>query len=822
MPNAIGEITMSEDVGDYLYPLDTTGRATTNKVVGEKHTLNPPLEPVDFHFIIPHVAPFYKDSMVIRHLASNRILIQGIDWSPAFRFYEASEELHNVEGGLYGAILFYDRTLSGQVELEEYQTLGGSWTLSDNKILEILSNRAVDPRVVSFEDIADKPDVFQPIGHEVSTDDLIGMSEQVNATLEIAAAIRERTEEFLNNPPAIMENYHLKDVVDSLLFDLRTTLTSDILTVTELLNSHISDYNNPHRDDKYSVNLGNLENYPVANEQEARAGEANDRYMTPLRTRQSNESHSGPSVYDSRYVKKGEGDDVTVSGPTSVVQDTNVFWTLTNYDEFSEYTVNVNQGNVSISGETISYAMPSGQLASQTLVLTITRNGIPRPIEIELITAGINQPSIISPLQGEALKTTAPTISLAAFSTSPANSDTHVSTDWIISSDPDFLSIIFQSLNDTVNKTSIVPTGLSVGVVYYLRVRFHGSTYADSPWAILSFNTATQWSTSFNTSHSTQWDTAYTLTTSHTTDRLTEVFTNGETITTTIAIVTSYDTNVGQVTSRTTDVIETFNTGWATSRDTVGSIVTNFNTSWDTDYVATTTFDTVVESYNTSRTTQVSVEQSQTTSHITAGSQVTGWTTNWNTEDVSTTSYDTIVSQRTTSTQTAYVSTVLYSDGYTYVNTSVQTGDGYTQRITAKYVGGAGYYTQYAERDTSWVTNETRATSRSTASAISTQAYTSILTAVNRITNYTTSWSSDSMVTTSYVTEVMNNTARTTTKSRSTSGTTGRTTSGTVSTVFDTFRNTSSSFSRTTSYVTNSDRSTSRTTTYETDNITNV
>lgn len=52
------------------------------------------------------------------------------------------------------------------------------------------------------------------------------------------------------------------------------------------LASHINNKNNPHNTTKDQVGLFNLENYPVATEQEARAGVSNARYMTPLRTMQ--------------------------------------------------------------------------------------------------------------------------------------------------------------------------------------------------------------------------------------------------------------------------------------------------------------------------------------------------------------------------------------------------------------------------------------------------------------------------------------------------------------------------------------------------------
>lgn len=177
---------------NYPYPLDITGQAATNKVPGERQTLNPPSEPLDYHFILPFAGPYYRDTMKLRHITTGRTLVRGVDWLPGYKFHSASFETEGIRGGLYMAILFTDRTLSGQVELVEYQNLGGEWTLAEQKILEIMSNRAIDPRQLTYEEVADKPSVFPPIEHPHDVADLTGMSELIAAEHDIAAAIRER------------------------------------------------------------------------------------------------------------------------------------------------------------------------------------------------------------------------------------------------------------------------------------------------------------------------------------------------------------------------------------------------------------------------------------------------------------------------------------------------------------------------------------------------------------------------------------------------------------------------------------------------------
>lgn len=213
----------TEDLSQYLYPEDITGVALTNKVVGEKQTLNPPPAPEDndgeftFHFIIPFATPFFRDSVKLKHVPSGRMLVRGVDWAPGHKFHSASYELENVFGGVYASILFYDRSLSGQVEFTQYQTLGGQWTLNENQILTILANRLVDPRTKQYEEVSGKPNVFPPAPHNHPVEDLTGMGEVVMSNYDIAAAIRERTQSWLDNPPILMGDYYTRDQVDALL-----------------------------------------------------------------------------------------------------------------------------------------------------------------------------------------------------------------------------------------------------------------------------------------------------------------------------------------------------------------------------------------------------------------------------------------------------------------------------------------------------------------------------------------------------------------------------------------------------------------------------
>ena len=204
-------------VSDYFYPVDVTGFLPTNKVPPEGHTINPPESipnQINYNFMIPFAGPYYRDSIKMTHVTSGRVLQRGIDWMPGHKFLSASMETEQVRGGIYLSVLFLDQTLAGQVMINEYQTLGGPWALNENKIFEIMANRAIDPRSVSYDEVAEKPEVFPPVDHQHASADFIGMTEAVLGMLGIATAVREQTNSYLKNPPVMFGLYYKKSEID--------------------------------------------------------------------------------------------------------------------------------------------------------------------------------------------------------------------------------------------------------------------------------------------------------------------------------------------------------------------------------------------------------------------------------------------------------------------------------------------------------------------------------------------------------------------------------------------------------------------------------
>lgn len=101
------------------------------------------------------------------------------------------------------------------------------------------------------------------------------------------------------------------------------------------------------------------------------------------------------------------------------------------------------------------------------------------------------QPFILSPFYSQTDLGETPTISSSEFEV-VNNGDTHVSSDWQISTTPNGGNVVWDSIADTTNKTSIVVSSsiLVENATYYLRVRYTGAIYGTSEWSLdVMFNT---------------------------------------------------------------------------------------------------------------------------------------------------------------------------------------------------------------------------------------------------------------------------------------------------------------------------------------------
>lgn len=245
---------MTINLNELTYPFDPTGNLASNKITNELQVLTA-TNWRDYHFIVPKLAPFFEDGLKLSFRGldnSVRRLEPGIDYFLTHQFHDASLACAKP---IFGSISFNNVMLNGVVQIDEYQSLGGIWTLDEAKIAEILAERLRNPRITTWEQVVDMPISFPVIDHEWNLVDMVGMKEVMEALWGIEAQLR------LSGQTGLAE--------------------------------HIANHNNPHMVTATQVGLGLVRNLMTASVAEAIAGLSNDLYMTPSATKAAMDQ--GPS-----------------------------------------------------------------------------------------------------------------------------------------------------------------------------------------------------------------------------------------------------------------------------------------------------------------------------------------------------------------------------------------------------------------------------------------------------------------------------------------------------------------------------------------------
>ena len=173
---------------------------------------------------------------------------------------------------------------------------------------------------------------------------------------------------------------------------------------------------------------------------------------------------------------------VALHGPSSTPKLGTAIFKISNYDEKTTYSIVTENGKAYQYGDQIAFA--AGVMVGAA---SLSINGAVYVIQIT--STSPSSPTVISPLQDSANHEASVSFMSSTFA-SPQIPDQHADSDWQLAADSDFLSVVQQSLNDTVNTTSWTVTGLSPNTQYYLRVRHKSLSTGPSPWSpALRFST---------------------------------------------------------------------------------------------------------------------------------------------------------------------------------------------------------------------------------------------------------------------------------------------------------------------------------------------
>lgn len=246
------------------YPVDLTGEAPSNLIVGEPHAMVRKATRV----IAPTHAPFFKKNLVITDTATS-VALTTTQYR-VLNIVSLPSAMAGIGNEVYATVAITDEAVSDNVQLT-YQTVGGEYTRSYETIRSLIDTLSADTRPSAWPNIVNTPDNFDPSLHFHAVGDVIGW-EYVASSLEEIRNVMLLGDELGNDA--------LLRYVDQQLQRLER-LIADAAAPASALGGHLVAVDNPHRVTKAQVGLALVKNYPVATQSEAVQGTASDRYMTP-------------------------------------------------------------------------------------------------------------------------------------------------------------------------------------------------------------------------------------------------------------------------------------------------------------------------------------------------------------------------------------------------------------------------------------------------------------------------------------------------------------------------------------------------------------
>ena len=169
-------------------------------------------------------------------------------------------------------------------------------------------------------------------------------------------------------------------------------------------------------------------------------------------------------------------DSPVVSGSRTLSLGQTSTYTITNYNVNTEYTATAIAGDVYIEEDTITYRAPSsGKMAGFRVNTTVIDIALSNP-------SFINKPTITKPVNNSTEISQNYLIESSAFAAT-GETDTHLTSDWQISANPLFSSLLLFTNNNAGAKVAWNATLLPVNTTLYVRVRHNGENLGLSDWS---------------------------------------------------------------------------------------------------------------------------------------------------------------------------------------------------------------------------------------------------------------------------------------------------------------------------------------------------
>ena len=210
-----------------LYPLDFSGTATSNRIEGELRTIGTDR----YRAFTLNFAPFYTSNLTIKERGKTKLLVRGTDYECLYFYPELTKLAAGKE--ICGVVVITNANIGTELVVG-YNTVGGHYAHSADVIQMAIEALELDNRNVYWQDVIDKPDLFQPTPHLHDIGDVYGLEFHIDVLVAIRDAILIGDNEV---------HQQIYDRIDDIVNQLTTQL-----------NAHRSDYYNPHKTTAHQVN----------------------------------------------------------------------------------------------------------------------------------------------------------------------------------------------------------------------------------------------------------------------------------------------------------------------------------------------------------------------------------------------------------------------------------------------------------------------------------------------------------------------------------------------------------------------------------------
>lgn len=311
-----------------LYQEDRDASLAANYILGQQYSLTYDAKN-DFHYFIPRAAPFFAKDFRIRELTSAGPV--PIAEGSGFHFgAEFKTATLSTGKPVYSAVVLTNLSKDSLFEID-YRTLGGSWTLDEAAMTEAIANIVMNPRGLTWEQVANVPGMLSPTDHYWNWQDMVGLQELVAALINISNVITAKTSEGQTNLVDIndlnkfhfaldkVQNYGMASLLeavggergDVLLSPLTLFAALDSLNVLQLrqivaqLQAHLLQQGNVHGLSKLDLGLDKVPNLPLALSDDIAANRSVDKLITLKQMQTWWSMHGGDATPKVTYPKAG-------------------------------------------------------------------------------------------------------------------------------------------------------------------------------------------------------------------------------------------------------------------------------------------------------------------------------------------------------------------------------------------------------------------------------------------------------------------------------------------------------------------------------------